>query len=73
MEICEKKNFSLKIVIYIYILLLIPLMLKGVFAKNEREYRLSAIKKALFIATNLTSICCVYKEKIVKDVSNWIT
>ena len=43
--------------------------LKGVFAKNERGYRLNAIKKALLIATNLTSICCVYKEKIVKDVS----
>ena len=26
-------------------------------------------KKAFFIATNLTSICCIYKEKIVKDVS----
>ena len=24
---------------------------------------LNAIKKALLIATNLTSICCVYKEK----------
>ena len=31
--------------------------LKGVFTKNERGYR---------FATNLTSICCVYKEKIVK-------
>ena len=41
-------------------------MLKAVFAKNERGYRLSAIKKALLIATNLTSICCDYKEKIVK-------
>ena len=37
--------------------------------KNERGYRLNAIKKALSIATNLTSICCVYKEKIVKVVS----
>ena len=41
--------------------------LKGVFAKNERGYRLNAIKKALLIATNLTFICCVYKEKIVKN------
>ena len=41
-------------------------MLKAVFAKNERGYRLSAIKKALLIATNITSICCDYKEKIVK-------
>jgi len=27
--------------------------LKGVFAKNERGYRLNAIKKALLIASNL--------------------
>ena len=32
--------------------------LKGVFAKNERGYRLSAIKKAILIPTNLTTICC---------------
>ena len=25
-------------------------------------------KKVLLIGTNLTSICCVYKKKIVKDV-----
>ena len=48
------------------------LFLKGVFAKNERVYRLND-KKALLIATNLTSICCVYKEKIVKDISYRIT
>ena len=30
--------------------------LKGVFAKNERGYRLNTIKKALLIATNLTYI-----------------
>ena len=48
--------------------------LKGVFAKNERGYRLNAIKKALLIATkSYTSICCVHKEKIVKDVSYRIT
>ena len=35
--------------------------LKGLYAQCD--------KKALLIATNLTSICCVYKEKIVKDVS----
>ena len=40
--------------------------LKCVFAKNERGYRLTAKKKSLLIATNLTSICCVYEEKIVK-------
>ena len=39
-------------------------------AKNERGYRLN--KKALLITTNLTSICCVYKEKLVKDVSYFI-
>ena len=38
--------------------------LKGVFAKNEREYKLNA----LLIAANLTSIRSVYKVKIVKDV-----
>ena len=38
--------------------------LKAMFAKNERGYRLNAIKKAVLIATNLTSICCC-KEKIV--------
>ena len=48
-------------------------LLKGVFAKNERGYRLNAIKKALLIVPNLTSICCVYKEKIVKDVVNKTT
>ena len=47
--------------------------LKGVFAKNERGYRLNVIKKALLIANNIISICCVYKEKIVKDVSYRIT
>ena len=41
--------------------------LKGVVAKNERGYRLNAIKKALLIAINLTSISCVYKENIVKN------
>ena len=30
--------------------------LKGVFAKNERGYRLNVMKKALLIAANLTSI-----------------
>ena len=33
-------------------------LFKRVFAKNERGYR-------LLIATNLTSICCFYKEKFV--------
>ena len=47
---------------------LLTLNLKGVFAKNERGYRLTA-KKALLITTNLTSICCVYKEIIVKNDS----
>ena len=43
--------------------------LKGVVAKNVRGYRLNAIKKALLIAINLTSICCVYEEKIAKNDS----
>ena len=50
---------------------LITNLLKGVFAKNERGYRLNAIKKALLITSNLTSICCVYKEKTVKNDSCW--
>ena len=37
--------------------------LKGVLAKNERGYKLTAI------ATNLTSICCFYIKKIVKNDS----
>ena len=40
---------------------------KGSVRENKRGYRLNAIKKALLIATNLASICCVYKEKIVKN------
>ena len=43
-------------------------VLKGVFAKNKWGVQALCNKKALLIATNLTSICCVYKEKIVKDV-----
>ena len=38
--------------------------------KNERGYRLNAYKKVLVISTNLTSICCVYKEKTVKHDSH---
>ena len=36
-------------------------IIKGSVRKNERGLN------ALLIATNLTSICCVYKEKIVKN------
>ena len=36
---------------------------KGEFAKNEKGYRLAA----KYITTNITSICCVYKEKIVEN------
>ena len=45
---------------------------KGSVHENERGYRLNAIKKR-FPSHNLTSVCCVYKEKIVKDVSYRIT
>ena len=31
------------------------------------------LKKALLIATDLTSICCVYKEKIVKTKKNVVS
>ena len=45
-------------------------LLKGMVAKKkERGYMLNAIKKALLIASNLTSICCVYKEKIVETTN----
>ena len=40
--------------------------LKEVCAKNKRGYRLTA-KKSLLITANLTSICCSYKEKIIKN------
>ena len=42
---------------------------KGSVRENKRGYRLNAIKKALLIATNLASICCVYKEKIIKKTT----
>jgi len=41
--------------------------LKGVFAKNEMGYKHTSLKYSMVIATNLASICCVYKEKIVKN------
>ena len=41
--------------------------LKGVFAKNERGYKAYDEEYVLLIATNLTSICCVYKEKIAEN------
>ena len=44
----------------------ISIYLKGVFAKYDR---LNAIK----YLSKFTSICCVHKEKIVKDVSYRIT
>ena len=43
--------------------------LKEVFAKNKMGYRLTAKISAFNRYTNLTSICCVYKEKIVKNDS----
>ena len=46
--------------------------LKGVFAKNERGYRLNAIKKRFWsLLILLVSVSSVYKEKIDKDVSYW--
>ena len=38
-------------------------LLKGVFGKNERGYKLDAIKKRFYLR-------CVYKEKIVKNDSH---
>ena len=43
-------------------------IVKGLFAKSKSGY-----KKVFLIATKLTSICCVYKEKIVKNGSYWRT
>jgi len=44
--------------------------LKGVFAKNRNGY---GDKLLMVIATNLTSICCVYEENIDKNDSCWRT
>ena len=44
----------------------LKLNLKRVFVKNVKTY---VEKYAMVIATNLTSACCVCKEKIVKNDS----
>ena len=45
-------------------------MVDFLYPKSLESFcNLKVIKKALLIATNLTSICCVYKEKIDKDVT----
>ena len=41
-------------------------LLKGVIEKNERPY---VEKLSMAIATSLTSTCCFYEEKIVKNDS----
>ena len=61
-ESCLKTNDKISKVIPN---LMFKVSLKGVFAKNERWYRLNALKKALLIATNLTSICCVFKSIVL--------
>ena len=40
--------------------------LKGVFTKNERGYMASVEKYSIVIYTNLSSICCVYRRKLLK-------
>ena len=40
---------------------------KGSVREKLKGVQAQCDKKALLIATNLTSICCVYKEKIVKN------
>ena len=47
---------------------------KGSVLEKWKYPRIGLIrKKALLIASNITFICCLYKEKIVKDVSYRIT
>ena len=41
--------------------------------QNNQFYQGKPMVKALLIATYLTSICCVYKEKIVKNDSHRTT
>ena len=43
--------------------------LKGSVREKWKEVLAYCEKKALLIATNLNSICCVYKEKIIKNDS----
>ena len=42
---------------------------KGSVRETLKGVQAQCDKKELLIATNLTSICCVYKEKIVKNDS----
>ena len=42
-------------------------LLKGVFAKNERGYRLRAKNKHFWSLSNLSSISCVSKKKIIEN------
>ena len=39
----------------------------------SKTWIINFAEKALLIATNLTSLCYVYKEKIVKNYSGWRT
>ena len=49
------------------------MVFKGSGCEKWKGVKAKCDKKALLIASNLPSICCVYKEKIVKDVSYRIT
>ena len=49
--------------ITILILIIIINNLKGVFVKNEKRYIALRRKIIAFDATNLTSICCVFKRR----------
>ena len=40
---------------------------KGSVREKWKEEYAYGEKKSLLISTNLTSICCVYKEKIVRN------
>ena len=50
----------------VFFLGLSTLFLKGSVREKEKGVEAQCDKKALLIAANLTSICCVYKEKIEK-------
>ena len=47
-------------------------ILKRVFAKNEKEYRLILKKYSVLIATIFTSICCISRKWLKKPYTQGI-
>ena len=65
-----KKN----IIIFVYVCFMRPpFFLKGVFAKNERGYRLNAIKKRLLSLLILLLSVASIKRKLLKTSHTEIT